>query len=217
GRDILEAPDPLLLLAPRIDAPAAGAAVEHGAVAALEFPLAVVRFPGGGAAIGEQPRLAPSLLRGEQHRGALADELAGARADHVAQKRRAVLAPQLPFQVALPARGKDRHRDLAERLVALAAGVHHLAGLADQLVRAPAEHLGEPRVAEKHAPLAGEGDADRGVGEQRLVFKLRIPGAPGIALPRRLERGLDAAQGGVVHRGGCSGAAWPARSVKSSA
>ena len=284
GRDILEAPDPFLLLAPRIDAPAAGAAMEHGAVAAFEFPFAVVRFSGGGGAIGKQPRLAPSLLRGEQHRGARADELAGACADHVlqetvaapdrpvaherdadrgivedqlllggralralvgapplgdvlddpdraalrvpgverlgdhaAQERRAVLAPQLPFQVELPARGKDRHRDLAERLVALAAGVHHLAGLADQLVRAPAEHLGEPRVAEKHAPLAGEGDADRGVGEQRLVFKLRIPGAPGIALPRRLERGLDAAQGGVVHRGGRSGAAWPARSVKSSA
>src|SRR2546429_7224243 len=31
-------------------------------------------------------RLAPSLLRGEQHRGALADELAGACAYHVLQE-----------------------------------------------------------------------------------------------------------------------------------
>ena len=137
--------------------------------------------------------------------------------DHAAHERRAVLAPQLPFQVELPARGKDRHRDLAERVVALAAGVHHLAGLADQLVRPPAEHLGEPLVAQKDAPLASEGDADGDVGEQRLVFELRMPGAPGIALPRRLERGLDAARGGVVHRGGGSGTARRARIAKSSA
>src|ERR1700741_2422297 len=59
GRDILEAPDPLLLLAPGIDAPAAGAAMEDGAVAALELPFAVVRFSWGGGAVGEQARSAP--------------------------------------------------------------------------------------------------------------------------------------------------------------
>src|SRR5262249_36164433 len=86
----------------------------------------------------------------------------------------------------------------------LAARVHHLARLADQLLRPPAEHLGELRVAQEEAAVARERDADRQVGEQRLVLELGIARAPGVARRRLRELGRARARSdaaGVVHRG----------------
>src|SRR5262249_10305194 len=87
--------------------------------------------------------------------------------------------------------------------VALVARVDDFARLADQLLRPPAEHLGELRVAEEKAAVARERDADRQVGEQRLVLELGIACAPRIARGRlrelrRARARSDAA--GVVHR-----------------
>src|SRR5207248_3091283 len=49
--------------------------------------------------------------------------------DHAGEEGRAVLPAHLPFEVELPPGGEERHRDLAERGVALAARVHHFARL----------------------------------------------------------------------------------------
>src|SRR6185369_17817094 len=94
----------------------------------------------------------------------------------------------------------------------------HLARLPDQLVGAPAEHLGKARVAQEELALAREGDAHRQVGEQGLVLELRVARAPRVA--RRLlldERALRDAR--VVHRALASPRSRPAaeRTVKSSA
>ena len=67
------------------------------------------------------------------------------------------------------------------------AGGTNLAGLADQLLGLPAEHLGEPGVAEREAAVAREGDADRDVGEDRLVLELRVARPPGVARARALR------------------------------
>ena len=67
--------------------------------------------------------------------------------DQAAEEARAVLAAHFPLEVELAAGRQDRHRDLAERRVALAARVHHFARLADQLLGAIAEHLGKFRIA----------------------------------------------------------------------
>jgi hypothetical protein len=66
-----------------------------------------------------------------------------------------------------------------------------------------AEHLGELGIAQEEAPLAREGDAERKVGEQRLVFELRIARAPGVGnagvgLGRRLAETAQRLR--VVHR-----------------
>jgi hypothetical protein len=108
----------------------------------------------------------------------------------------------LPLHVELAAGAEQRHGDLPERLVAVAARVDHLAELADQLLGPVAEHRREARVAQEEAAVAGKGDADRGIGEQRLVFELRVARLAGVARPHRLQRGLDAAQRrGIVHEG----------------
>ena len=51
----------------------------------------------------------------------------------------------------------------------------------------PAEHLGEFRIAERELAVAREGDADRGVGEDRLVLELRVARPAGIARGRALR------------------------------
>src|SRR4051812_31946096 len=83
GRHVLEAPDPFLHLIADVDAPPARAAAEARAVAAPEAPLGVVRAAGRRGEIGERPGALPVLAIGEQHLRALADELAGAGADHL--------------------------------------------------------------------------------------------------------------------------------------
>src|SRR5262245_53698202 len=76
GGHVLQAPDPFLLGLADVDAPAAGAAAERRAVAALEEPLRVIRLAGRGALVGKPAGLLPILARGEQRRRALPDELA---------------------------------------------------------------------------------------------------------------------------------------------
>ena len=90
-RDVLAAPDPFLLGLARVGAPAARAAQEGGAVATLEARLAVERAARQGSAVGLLARLLPLLARGEHHRGALADQIAGARADHLLEEAVAAL------------------------------------------------------------------------------------------------------------------------------
>ena len=120
--------------------------------------------------------------------------------DQAREEGGAVLAAHFPFDVELPAGREQRHRDVAERVVAVAAGVHCLSGLADQLVGRIAEHFGEALVAQEEAPVAREGDADRDVGEQRLVFELGVARAAGVARRRRFEDGVNAAaRGRFVH------------------
>ena len=158
--------------------------------------------------------VAPALgdVLDDPHRALLHVGLAHRARDDARDEGGAVLAAELPLEVELAAAGEDRHGDAAERLVALGRGVDHAAFLADQLVRRVAEHLGELRVAEEEAPLAGEGDAERGVGEDRLELGLRVARAPGVAR-RRLLQGERAASrdGRIVHW------ARPARTAKSSA
>ena len=103
--------------------------------------------------------------------------------DHAADEGRAVLALHLPLEVELAPGRQHRPGDLAEREVALAARVDDFARHADQLVGAVAEHLGELRIAQEKAPLAREGDAEREVGEQRLVLELGVARAPGVGTP----------------------------------
>src|SRR5207247_10978657 len=76
--------------------------------------------------------------------------------DQAAEEGRAVLAAHLPFHIELAARREDRHRDLAERGIALAARIYGFARLPDQLLVAIAEHLGDFRVAPEVAPDARE-------------------------------------------------------------
>jgi hypothetical protein len=116
--------------------------------------------------------------------------------DHAGDERGAVLALQLPFEVELPALRDERTGDLAQPGVALGAGINDFPGLPDELAGAVAEHLGEARVAQEEAPLAREGDAERKVGKERVVFELGVAGAAGIARRRRLDRTLHAAQRG---------------------
>src|SRR5690606_21408388 len=131
--------------------------------------------------------------------------------DHAGEERGAVLARDLPLDVELAARREHRHGDLAEREVAFLRGIKHLARLADQLVGAPSEHLGEARIAQEEAALAREGDADGKIGEQRLVLELRVARAPGVARRRLLD--LQATRGqGLVH--GRALARWSFRSVR---
>src|SRR6185295_5632479 len=59
GGHVLEAPDPLLDLAADIDAPAARAATEGRAVAALEAPFRVMRAAGLGGEEGERAGALP--------------------------------------------------------------------------------------------------------------------------------------------------------------
>ena len=98
GGDVLEAPDPLLLGLTQVGAPAARAAAEGRAVAPLEAPFAVVRLAGQGVVVGERHRLLPVRLRGEQDRRALADQLAGPRADHLLEEAVAALDRAGPYE-----------------------------------------------------------------------------------------------------------------------
>ena len=142
----------------------------------------------------------------DPHRAALRVGRIDCLRDQAAKKGAAVLAPHLPLDVELAAGGEDRHGDLAKGRVALAARIDDLARLADELVRAIAEHLGELRIGEKEAPLARERDADRSVGEQRLVLELRVARTPRVrgcrALgPQRRRRLVQLApRRGFAHR-----------------
>src|SRR5438094_473067 len=96
GGDVVVAPDPLLRLVAGVDAPAARAAAEGRAVAALEAPLGVVRAAGRGGEIGERTGALPVVAIGEQDLRVLADELAGARADHLLEVAVAALNGAVP-------------------------------------------------------------------------------------------------------------------------
>ena len=101
--------------------------------------------------------------------------------DDARQERRAVATAHLPFDVELLAGSQARHGDRRHGVVAVLPRVNDLAGLADQLVRSPAEHLGELRVAQEELAVAREGDAYRGIGQHGLVLEQGVAGAPGIA------------------------------------
>src|SRR6185503_12235414 len=90
-RDVLVAPDPFLLGLAGIDAPAARAALEGAAVAAAEARFAVIGAAGRRRGVGALARLDPLVARGEEHRGALPDELARPRAHHVLEEAVAAL------------------------------------------------------------------------------------------------------------------------------
>jgi hypothetical protein len=94
--------------------------------------------------------------------------------------RQTKVEPSLRRTSHSTSRGKHRPGDFAQRLVAFAARVDHVARHADQLFRRVAEHVGELRVAQEEAALAREGDAERQVAEQRLVFELGVARAAGV-------------------------------------
>jgi hypothetical protein len=182
-------------------------------VAAHDAPLAEKEDPGGRRRedrllLAQQPRdllaVATRLgdVVGDPHRAARRVGVADRLGDDAREERGAVLAPHLPVDVELLARREHRHRDAAERLVALARGIDDLAGLADQLLGPPAEQLGELRIAQEELAVAREGDADPGVGEHRLVLELREARAPGVARRRLLEG--DLRRRAVVHRASAS-------------
>ena len=137
--------------------------------------------------------------------------------DHPREERRAVLAPHFPFHVQLPAADQQRDGDRAHRLVALARGIDHLALLADQLLRLPAEHLGELRVAQRELALPGEGDADGGIGEDRLVLELRVARAARVVGSRLFHARPRGDRSRLVHSGTHPAAHWRARAPKVSA
>jgi len=93
--------------------------------------------------------------------------------------------------------------------------------MADELVGLVAEHRGEAGVAQEEAALARERDADREIGEQRVVLELGVARAAGVASRRRLGTlgtvGGAAQRGGLGHFRGGSARARRARTLKSSA
>src|SRR5207248_10296996 len=89
------------------DAPAGRAAAEGRAVAAREAPLGVVRAARRGGEIGERTGALPVVAIGEQDLRALADELAGARADHLLEVAVAALVGAVPDE-------GDAHRGVVE-------------------------------------------------------------------------------------------------------
>src|SRR6202171_4846181 len=107
GGDVLKAPDPLLDVVADVDAPATVAAAEQRPVAPLEDPLGVVRGARRGGQVGERAGFLPVVLIGEQHRRALADDLARPGAHHLLEKAVAALDDAVAHE-------RDAHHGVVE-------------------------------------------------------------------------------------------------------
>ncbi len=95
-------------------------------------------------------------------------------ADHQDPGRRAVLAHEDAFGAKRPAIGQLRIGIGAQRAVRLFVRIQHARGHADRLVGGIAEHRAEGRIGAPDHAVAGEHDADRCVGHDRLHFTGRL-------------------------------------------
>ncbi len=98
-----------------------------------------------------------------------------------AQEAAAVAAPHQAFDLDLFARRQARTELRGRRPRSPPAGPHHVAGLADQLARGPAEHLLHQPVGLHETPVARQRDADRRVLQDRRMDQPRALGVADVA------------------------------------